>query len=64
MSHTNQPGLIKSVGVCLNTGVSAVTSIFKSVDNLAKTAEAHSELYMTTALNELSQANLPELDNK
>lgn len=63
MPQSNQPGLIKSVGVCLNTGVSAVTSIFKSVDNLAKTAEAHSELYMTTALNELKSADLPELDD-
>ena len=64
MLQANQPGLIKWVGVCLNTGGSAVTSIFKSVDNLAKTAEAHSELYMTTALNELSQATLPEPHDK
>lgn len=64
MPQANQPGLIKATGICLTTGVSAIQSIFKSVDNLAKTAEAHSELYMTTALNELSQANLPELDDK
>ena len=59
-----QPGLIKSTAICLITGISAIQSIFKSVDNLAKTAEAHSEKYMRTALNELSLTELPEVDDK
>ena len=55
------PGIIKSVAACVITGLSAITSLFKTAENLASTAEAHSAKYKATALTELAAAS-EELD--
>lgn len=46
--------MFKSFNQCIITGLSAITSLFRTVENLAQTAEAHSEKYKTTALAELA----------
>ena len=63
MNQSEQPGLIKSTGICLSTGIGAITSVFQTVDNLAKTAEAHSAKYKATALAELSAVSLDTFED-
>ena len=42
--------MINSLSSCITTGISALTNLFKTVDNLTATAEAHSAAYKAEAL--------------